>query len=352
MILVIGAGGMGSVIAQDLAQNHEVTVIDSSRESLDRLKNVRIHLGTISDFGSTDKVELAVTALPAEAARPVVENLLRKGIDVVDISFTDYDPFELNEIAKEHGAVYVPHAGYAPGLSNILAGWLYYSEGSRDIEIIVGGLQEEAMPPMNYRPTFNPSSVIDEYTRPARYLVKGKLEAAEPLETVETFQMEGVGALESFYSDGLATLLDTMKDATVIEKTLRYPGHLDMMRFLRDMGYFSDEKIDGASPREISNGIFKRLAGSYPDLSILRVFAKDLPEKWFECVDHFDRGGNLTSMGRMTGFSAAAIAQAVHEGYVKQHGVFATEWIGRDRDFFERILGYLSGRGISIRRPE
>lgn len=352
MILVIGAGGMGSVIAEDLSRNHEVTVIDRSKESLDRLQGMKTFLGDPADFPGIKSAEMAVTALPSEVARDVVENLLRNGTKVVDISFTDYNPFELDVLAKENGTFYVPHAGFAPGLSNVLAGRLYYGEKSRDIEIVVGGLQESALPPMGYMPTFNASSVIDEYTRPARYLDRGRIATADPLETIEHAEVEGIGTLESFYSDGLATILDTLKDATVIEKTLRYPGHLGKMKFLRDMGYFSDERTNGASPREISNEIFRNLAGDYPDISILKVFSKDVKGKSFECIDRFDRSRNITSMGRMTGYSAAAIAQSALDGYISSKGVFATEWIGKDEGFFNSILKYLRDRGISIRENQ
>lgn len=349
MILVIGAGGMGSVIAEDLSRNHDVTVIDRSRESLDKLQGIRTFLGDPSDFPELKSAELAVTALPSEVARDVVENLLKHGVNVVDISFTDYDPFELDGMARSGNAVYVPHAGFAPGLSNILAGKLYYGEKSRDIEILVGGLQESPVPPMDYRPTFNASSVIDEYTRPARYLKDGRVLTADPLESIEKAVIGDLGTLETFYSDGLATILDTLKEATVIEKTLRYPGHLDKMKFLRDMGYFSDERFDGASPRDISNRIFRNMVGDFPDLSILKVFSRDVPGKSFECVDHYDSSRKVTSMGRMTGYSASAVSQTVLDGYVTSPGVFATEWIGKDDGFFNAVLKYLGDRGISVK---
>ncbi len=349
MILVVGAGMMGAVIARDLSERYEVTVIDTSEESLKRVKGAGTFNGSVSEYPDLEPVELAVIALPAQVARRTVEFMLERGIDVVDISFTDYDPFELDGIAVENGAVYIPHAGFAPGLSNILAGWLYHSEGSRNIEILVGGLQDSPLPPMNYRPTFNASSVIDEYTRPARYLDHGTVKIADPLETVESVEMEGIGLLETFYSDGLATILQTMKDATVVEKTLRHPGHLEKMRFLRDMGYFSDERHSGTSPRMISERIFRDLAGNYRDLSILKVISLDDPDKYFSCTDRFDESSGTSSMGRMTGFSASSIASAVMDGYIKNTGVFATEWIATNRNFFLFVLEYLKKRSIYIK---
>lgn len=352
MIVIVGAGGMGSVIAGDLSRNHDVVVIDNNPGALDKIHGMKTFQGSVSDFPGTEEAELFVTALPSEAAYDVMKHLLRKGRDVVDISFTDYNPFDLNSLAKENNAVYVPHAGFAPGLSNILAGWLYYAENSRDIEILVGGLQEKPIPPMDYIPTFNASSVIDEYTRPARYIRNGEVKSAEPLETLEKVTFGDLGQLETFYSDGLATILDTLGGATVIEKTLRYPGHLDKMKFLRDMGYFNSEIIDGCSPREVSNAIFRNLVKEYRDISILQVRSNDAESTLFQCVDHYDQKNRITSMGRMTGYSAAAIAEGVLKGMVEEPGVFATEWIGKSREFFDTVLGHLAEHSIRIERKK
>lgn len=348
MIVVVGAGGMGSVIARDLSSNNDVTVIDSNPRALQSIEGVETFNGPINEFRGLITADLVVTALPAEVAPEIIRYLLMKGKKVVDISFTDYNPFELDSLAKSNNALFVPHAGFAPGLSNILAGWLYYSENSRNMEILVGGLQEKPMPPMNYFPTFNASSVIDEYTRPARYLGNGGIRTAVPLETIEQEEVGELGVLDTFYSDGLATILDTFKGSTVIEKTYRYPGHLDKMKFLRDMGYFSDEKTGPCSPREISNEIFRNLGGNYKDVSILKVRALDGNKTHFQCIDHYDSATQTTSMARMTGYSAAAISDGVLKGLAPEKGVFATEWIGRQKDYFDHVLDYLRTRSINV----
>ncbi len=351
MIVVIGAGGMGSTIARDLSGKNDVTVIDSNPKALEPLEaveGIRTFSDPLNEYRGLVTADIVVTALPSEVALDIMKYLLKKGKKVVDISFTDYDPFELDSLAKLNNALYVPHAGFAPGLSNILAGWLYYSENSMDMEIEVGGLQEKPMPPMNYFPTFNASSVIDEYTRPARYLEKGKVKTADPLETIGHEDFEGLGTLDTFYSDGLATILETFRDATVIEKTYRYAGHLDKMRFLRDMGYFSDREMEGCSPRKVSNEIFRSLAGDYRDMSILKVKALDGKKTQYQCIDHYDVRTGTTSMARMTGYSAAAIADGVLEGLAPEKGVYATEWIGKEKEYFDHILAYLSKRDVRV----
>lgn len=350
MIVVIGAGGMGSVIARDLSRKNDVTVIDSNPKALEALEGVKTFSDPVNEYRGFVTADLVVTALPSEVAPEVMKYLLKKGKKVVDISFTDYDPFELDSLAKLNHGLYVPHAGFAPGLSNILAGWLYYSEESRNIEIAVGGLQEKPMPPMNYFPTFNASSVIDEYTRPARYLENGKTKTADPLETMGKEEFANMGELDTFYSDGLATILETFRDATVIEKTYRYPGHLDKMKFLRDMGYFSDQVKDGCSPRQVSNEIFRNLAGNFRDISILKVKSLDGKKTEYQCVDHYDTQSGTTSMARMTGFSAAAIADGVLKGFAPDEGVYATEWIGKQKEYLDHVLNYLKERKVKVEK--
>ncbi len=349
MIIVIGAGRMGRVIAQELSRSHEVLAVDSSEASLSKLEGIRSFKGNFKDVPELGEADLVVTALPSEIAEQVIEYILLKGRNVVDISFTDYDPFKFDEIAKAHGCMYLPHAGFAPGLSNILAGKLHYGHRSRNIEIIVAGLQEKPFPPMGYIPTFNASSVIDEYTRPARYIENGSLKEALPLETIDTMEVEGFGKLDSFYSDGLSTILQTFRDGSVVEKTLRHPGHMEKMKFLNDMGYFSSEKIGGSSAREISDELFRRTVRDVPDVSILKVIPLDKRGPEFSIVDHYDSKNIISSMGRMTGFSAAAMAMAVLESKINGTGVFPAEWIGKDDTAFSFIMEYLKERSIDIR---
>ena len=352
MIIVIGAGRMGRVIAQDLSRNYEVLVADSDQASLSKVKGIRTFKGSFMDIPGLAKADLVVTALPSGAARDVVEFALGKGRDVVDISFTDYDPFEMDKTARTHGCMYLPHAGFAPGLSNILAGKLYFGHGSRNIEIIVAGLQEEPMPPMGYIPTFNASSVIDEYTRPARFIENGILREVQPLETVEPVEVEGFGRLDSFYSDGLSTILQTFSEGTVAEKTLRYPGHMEKMKFLNEMGYFSSERIGMSSAREISDELFRRTVREVPDVSILKVVPLDHRGPEYTVVDHYDHKNSISSMGRMTGYSAAAMATAVLQSKIQGKGTYPAEWIGKDNTAFSFILDYLKGHHIDIKVSE
>ena len=351
MIAVVGAGGMGSAIAENLRRDYEVILVDTDQKRLDGTPESGKFMGRIMGFQGLDSVDLAVVALPAGSARETVEFLLKSGKNVVDISLTDYDPLELDGMARENGATLIPHAGFAPGLSNILAGKLYYELGSRNIEIIVGGLQERPEPPMEYAPTFNVSSVIDEYTREARFVENGNVRALSPLDTIEPVHVEGIGDLECFVSDGLSTILGTFREGIAIEKTVRHPGYLSKMKFLRDMGYFETVPVAGLTPREVTEKLFSRIVSGQKDLSILEVRSLDRGLV-YSCIDQFDTTKGISSMRRMTGYTAAAISRALINGMVEVKGMYPAEYMGKSREAFDYILGQLRKDNIVVNARE
>ena len=97
---------------------------------------------------------------------------------------------------------------------------------------------------MNTKLDFRPIDVIEEYTRPARYIENGKLVIRPALSDPEFINFDKVGTLEAFNSDGLRTLADTLKAPNMKEKTLRYPGHIEKILVLRESGFFSQKEIE------------------------------------------------------------------------------------------------------------
>ena len=87
--------------------------------------------------------------------------------------------------------------------------------------------------------------VIEEYTRPARYVENGQVITREPLTDCEFVEFDSVGTLESFNSDGLRSIIHTMAHIpNMKEKTLRYPGHVEYIRVLKESGFFSPDAIN------------------------------------------------------------------------------------------------------------
>lgn len=142
----------------------------------------------------------------------------------------------------------------APGISNILVGHAAAKlDKTHKVHIMVGELPQTPVPPLGYVITWSPESLIDEYTSKARIIKDGKKTEIEALNGLEEVMFQGVGKLEAFYTDGLRTLLYTIEDVDEMwEKTLRYPGHAEKIKMLRELGLFNDEEVivEGAAYRQ------------------------------------------------------------------------------------------------------
>ncbi|HSD64223.1 MAG TPA: saccharopine dehydrogenase C-terminal domain-containing protein, partial [Ignavibacteriaceae bacterium] len=283
-ITVLGAGMVGSAIAEDLSKKYEVTVCDINEERLKELKSlipVKIKKADISDkdqlVNTIRDSDLVVGAVPGFMGFECLKAIIESGKNVVDISFFDEDPFELDRLALENNVTAIVDCGVAPGLSNIILG--YHSERMKvnSFECYVGGLPFERKPPYEYKAPFSPIDVIEEYTRPARIMVNGKVVTKEALSEPELINTEA-GTLEAFNTDGLRSLLKTMKIPDMKEKTLRYPGHIQLMRALRATGFFDKEEIDikGKTIRPVdltSKLLFPlwKLERNEPEFTILKI---------------------------------------------------------------------------------
>lgn len=347
MITVIGAGAIGRTISEYLSGGHDVAVIDTDPEKLQSIDNIRRLSGTVEDhLDVVDRSDAVVVALPGSVSFDVVKNLLSRGKKVVDISFSERDPYDLEDIAEEKGGLLIPDAGFAPGLSNILAGKLKNEGLYSSIEIYVSGLPQEPRPPLFYSVTWSVEGLIDEYTRPARIVQKGKIIEKDPLTDISCFHVEGIGDFDAFYSDGLRTLIRTIDGVDMFEKTLRYPGHLDTIRILREMGMFSDEPFSGTTVRRFTEHAFEKMRTGEKDFCLLIVRGIGRENREFFCVDYYDERKDVSSMSRMTGYTASVIAEALVEGVVDGKGILAPEEIGFDDNAFNFIREKLKSLGI------
>lgn len=347
MIVVLGYGMIGSLVANELSAKDSVVVIDKRKIEHVPFKTLQ---GDIFDFSDTlDRADVIASALPGSIAFGVMSKLLNKGKKVVDVSFMPESSLALNDLALKQKGLLIPDAGYAPGLTNIISGFFYKKYDAKRIEIIDGGLPIKKIPPLDYNITWSIDGLIDIYTRKARFVRNNELLSIDPLESVERTNFPGIGELDSFYVDGLGTLLDTLKGVDMFEKTYRYPGHLQKIKFLRDMGYFSEEKIDGISPRSVTRELFdEKLRMKVEDLCILEIVAYGKIKKEVRYVDYFDKEKNVTSMARMTGFPVASIAELVLDGKIDGTGVIPPEYLGFEETTFHLIMNSLRKKGLNI----
>jgi saccharopine dehydrogenase-like NADP-dependent oxidoreductase len=249
-IAVLGAGMVGSAIIGDLSGQFDVTAIDLSVERLDEVKKNYYVKTLIADLTSEASIrnavsdsDLVVCAVPGFMGFETLRSIINIGKNVVDISFFNRNPFELDELAKIKNVTAVIDCGISPGLSNIVLGYLNQRVKIESYECYVGGLPFKKEYPFNYKAPFSPIDVIEEYIRPARMKTNGEVILKEALSEIEEIEFSEAGILEAFNTDGLRTLLMTMEIPNMLEKTLRYPGHAEIMKIFRTTGLFSSEEV-------------------------------------------------------------------------------------------------------------
>ncbi len=286
-VAVLGAGMVGSAIAMDLASRHHVTAVDVSNNNLELLKKrnprIEIQQADLRDYASYPQLlssfDIVVTAVPGFMGYGTLEASINCGKNIVDISFFPEDVLQLDKLAKEKKVTVITDCGVAPGMSNFIIG-RYNEEMKIDsLEIYVGGLPKVRKKPFQYKAPFSPADVIEEYTRPARLMENGHIIIRPALSEVEWIHFENLGTLEAFNTDGLRSLLYTMPHIkNQKEKTMRYPGHVDIILSLKESGFFNEAPIDvngsKVSPLKVTSQILFnewKLGLEEEELTVMKV---------------------------------------------------------------------------------
>ena len=359
-IIVLGCGLVGKVIAEDLSQEHNVTSVDISQKNLDRLKpeNIKKICEDITKESVLKNLikdyDLVVGALPGFMGYETMKQVILSKKNIVDISFYPEDPFGLDQLAKDNNVIAVMDCGVAPGMGNIIFAHHDSQMQITDYECLVGGLPKKREWPFEYQAVFSPIDVIEEYIRPARYVQNKSLIVKEALSDTELVEFDEIGTLESWNSDGLRTLINTMSHVpNMIEKTLRYPGCVEYLKVLRECGYFSYEQIDigGAKIRPIdltAKLLFPKwqMKDGDEDFTVMRIKISGIEkgEKVTYTYSLLDRFQNDTiSMARTTGFTCTSVANLILENKFTKVGISPPEYLG---DHYEFISNYLKKRSV------
>lgn len=367
-VIVLGAGMVGSAMAIDMAKNHNVTLTDLSKSVLDNAKQKDSSL-SVRQLDVTNKVDLqntikqydlVINAVPGFLGFETLKAIIKAGMNVIDISFFPENSLDLDALAKEKNVTAIVDCGVAPGMDNFILG--YHNEKMKltDFECLVGGLPKIKKWPFCYKAPFSPVDVIEEYTRPARYVEHGEEVVREPLTDCEYVEFDKVGTLESFNSDGLRSIIHTMPHIpNMKEKTLRYPGHVEYVRVLKESGFFREEKVevDGKmiSPLDFTSKILFnewKLDEKEEELTVMRVSLKgentegEIEEVIYNLHDEYSKETNTSSMARTTGYTATAAANMFLDGLFSEKGVFPPELVGKHEICFKYIISYLEERNI------
>jgi len=389
-LLVIGSGMMGSAAAYDMARQVHVDSVTLADNDLKLAKEVAARVNRIAGNKKVRAVALdaakekdaarlmkghdgALSAVPYRLNLGLAKAAISAGCHFADLGGNNTvvrQELALARQAEKRGIGIAPDCGLSPGMASILGGELVRRLGGRAdaLRLYVGGLPEKPMPPFHYQLVFSVEGLINEYVEPARILRKGKLLTIEPLTEPEAFHMDGFAPLVAFQtSGGTSTMPETFegKVGECFEKTLRYPGHYDLLCELKELGLFSNEKMRvgnaEVSPRALMSKVFEgKFAGKGPDVCIMRLEAHESVKApgirgllggklkgrvaTFTMVDHYDPKSDMSAMMRTTAFPASIVLQMMCGGAVTKRGAVLQE-----RDVpAEAFLEEIERRGIKI----
>ncbi|HEV8283990.1 MAG TPA: saccharopine dehydrogenase C-terminal domain-containing protein [Chitinophagaceae bacterium] len=367
-IAVLGAGMVGRAMALDLVSSFTVTSFDVSEQNLQLLKernsSIQIQQADLKQYNQYEKwlkpFDIVVTAVPGFMGFDVLRTVINCGKDVADISFFPEDVLQLNKLAKEKNVTVITDIGVAPGMSNLILGRYNEEMKIANFECYVGGLPKQRKKPFEYKAPFSPVDVIEEYTRPARLKENGQIVTKPALTEREYINFDEIGTLEAFNTDGLRSLLFTMSHiANMKEKTLRYPGHIELIIALKQAGFFNEQEIEingvKVSPLKFSSKILFndwKLGYEEEELTVMKVIIEGEKNGSFQRVeynmlDRYDAKTKTFSMSRTTGYTCTATVNLIAKKIFTEKGVFPPELIGKNKDCFDFVVNYLKERGVN-----
>jgi lysine 6-dehydrogenase len=352
-MLVLGAGLQGSAAAHNLLQHDAVELVTLADLHVDRLPRLlqpyqgeRLHPVQLDagDFAGTVGLmkghDAALCALPYYFNEPMTRAAIESGCHYSDLGGNT----EIVVAQRRHhaaaaasGISVIPDCGLAPGMVNILAAeGIRRLDRARSVRIFVGGLPQHPEPPLNYHIVYSLEGALDYYTTPSWVLRSGKAVQVDALSELEPQEFPApVGTLEAFHTGGGISTMPFVyegKIETMEYKTLRYPGHVAIMRPIRELGLISNTPILVKGRDVVPRDVF--IAAVQPrlfkpegrDLVALRVVVAGEKDGapgvvTFELLDYYDAALGVSAMMRTTGYSLALTALMQADGTITARGV-------------------------------
>ena len=242
-IALLGAGHIGHTIAHLLVNSgdYRVTVADQSRDSLDKLGALKINAVEVDTDqpaaleGVLQGHDAVINALPYHLALKVAQAAKNTACHYFDLTEDVAATKAIMALARGASTAFMPQCGLAPGFIGIVAHHLAQQFDSLDeIKMRVGALPAFPNNTLKYNLTWSVDGLINEYCHPCEAIHEGVVTAMLPLEGLEHFSLDGVEYEAFNTSGGLGTLCDTLngKVRSLDYKSVRYPGHRELMQFL------------------------------------------------------------------------------------------------------------------------
>jgi lysine 6-dehydrogenase len=373
-MLVLGAGLQGSACAYDLLRQQAVERVTLADLKPGRLppfllkkKDKRLVTARLDARDSARLRKLmnghdaVLNALPYYFNYAIAKTAIATGLHCADLGGNTeivQKQKRLDRAARKKGVSVVPDCGLAPGMVNILA-----AEGIRrvgqaeSVKIFVGGLPQHPEPPLNYQIVYSLEGALDYYTTPSWVLRGGRPTQVDALSELEMVEFPNpVGALEAFHTGGGISTLPWAyagEVQTMEYKTLRYPGHMAVIRPVRELGLLSLDPVTVKGTKIVPRDAFIATVSprlSKPngrDLVALRVDvqARDGRRVAWQLLDYYDERTGISAMMRTTGYSLAITGLMQVDGKISLTGVHTPD----EAVPFAAYVEELKKRGVEIR---
>ncbi len=380
-IAILGAGTVGASLAKLLCQEDSVSgiiVIDQNGNALAeveescpkaKLRTYRVNIEKEHTITSLIKgFDCLISALPHSYNLKLAELAIHVGIHYIDLGGNDEileKQIALSEEALKKNLWIIPNCGMAPGLVNILAmnGYEQFDE-VESIHIWSSSLPKEPVPPFNYQLVFSPVGLVHEYFDPVFILKNSKVTTVDPLKGYELIRFDSqpeLGDLEAFYVSGSVTSLVRQLEGKVKElsyKTLRYPGHRDIVKAMQVLGFDSDRIIDIRTNLTYQDILVRQIQKHLPkgqkDIALVKIVIEgvrngEAVQQVYELTHENNLDDNISSLMMCAAIPTLIIAEMICTNKLKgKGGVTPPERVIPKDEFLKE----LKKKGIEVRITE
>jgi saccharopine dehydrogenase-like NADP-dependent oxidoreductase len=353
-LVILGAGKIGRMVTHLMQScgDYAVHVGDVAQGAVDHLtKKYPKVKGKVVDFASGQSLDGllkgawgVISCAPFHCNPLIAERAKANGVHYFDLTEDVEVTQKVKDLAQGAKTLFAPQCGLAPGFITITANHLMKSMTTvTDLRLRVGALPRYPSNRLKYNLTWSTEGLINEYCNPCEAVENGELTMVPPLEQLERLTIDGVEYEAFNTSGGLGTLAITLKDrvANVNYKTMRYPGHCDLMKFLlHDLQMQDQQKLladifEKSLPGTFQDQIviFVSATGQYLGKLNERTYAKTI---YHQLID----GENWSGIQITTAAGVTGIVDMVRAGQLPQSGFLKMESVDYQQFLANRFGKY------------
>jgi len=355
-LAILGAGKIGRMVCHLTAKSgdYSVRIGDAAQAAIDtmarRYPDVK---GQVVDFTDADSLDAllkgswaVISCAPYHCNPLIAERAKAHGVHYFDLTEDVWVTQQVKELAEGSKTLFAPQCGLAPGFITIVANHLMKSMTEvTDLHLRVGALPRFPSNRLKYNLTWSTEGLINEYCNPCESVLNGELTSVPPLEQLERLTIDGVEYEAFNTSGGLGTLAITLKDRVknVNYKTIRFPGHCELMKFLlQDLQMLGNQELlrqlfEKALPATFQDQIviFVSATGQFHGRLTQRIYAKTI---YHQKID----GENWSGIQITTAAGVTAIVDLLREGKLPTSGLLKMETVDYEAFLQNRFGKYFA----------